>query len=169
MKIANVSGRAALVLGDEIADIATVSGGRFGPEPMGIYEDWMTFSEFAATVTTTTGVECVTPCELKLKRKDGFTATFTLPGYETQTAEVDSVFTGGAALAGNAIFGGLIGAGVDASNGSLNGLSPNPLNVDLVPVGTAAAAAPMASTEAAPAAEPAVETVPEATTPPTGE
>ena len=122
-----------------------------------------------ATVTTTTGVECVTPCELKLKRKDGFTATFTLPGYETQTAEVDSVFTGGAALAGNAIFGGLIGAGVDASNGSLNGLSPNPLNVDLVPVGTAAAAAPMASTEAAPAAEPAVETVPEATTPPTGE
>ena len=34
MKIATCNGRAAIVLGDEIADIATVSGGRFGPDPM---------------------------------------------------------------------------------------------------------------------------------------
>ncbi len=34
MKLANVNGRAALVLGDEIADIATASDGRFGPDPM---------------------------------------------------------------------------------------------------------------------------------------
>ena len=34
MKLANVDGRAALVLGDEIADIATASEGRFGADPM---------------------------------------------------------------------------------------------------------------------------------------
>ena len=44
MKIANVNGRAALVLGDEIADIATVSDGRFGPDPMRLYDDWDAFA-----------------------------------------------------------------------------------------------------------------------------
>ena len=55
MKIANVNGRATLVLGDEVADIAAASDGRFGPDPMSIYDDWETFTEFAATVTTGTG------------------------------------------------------------------------------------------------------------------
>lgn len=133
-----------------------------------------------ATVTTTTGVECVTPCTLKLKRKNGFIATFTLPGYETQTAVVSSDMSSGgvAGLAGNVLIGGIIGAGVDASNGSLNSLSPDSLNIELValPTPAAAPAAPMESTAAAPvaaepevAAEPAVETVPETATPPTGE
>jgi len=55
MKLANVRGRAALVLGDEIADIAEVSGGRFGPEPMDLYEDWQAFAQFAHGVVSTTG------------------------------------------------------------------------------------------------------------------
>jgi 2-keto-4-pentenoate hydratase/2-oxohepta-3-ene-1,7-dioic acid hydratase in catechol pathway len=55
VKLANVDGRAALVLGDEIADLATASGGRFGPDPMGLYEQWDELRDFAATVTTTTG------------------------------------------------------------------------------------------------------------------
>ena len=55
MKLANVDGRAALVLGDAIADVATVSGGRFGPDLMAIYEDWRAFTEFAGTVSSTTG------------------------------------------------------------------------------------------------------------------
>ena len=55
MKLANVDGRAALVLGDQIADIATASSGRFGPDPMDLYDDWGAFEEFAATVTTGTG------------------------------------------------------------------------------------------------------------------
>ncbi|HEY4396978.1 MAG TPA: fumarylacetoacetate hydrolase family protein [Acidimicrobiia bacterium] len=55
MKLANVNGRAALVLGDEIADIATTSEGRFGPDPMAVYDDWSAFVEFASTVTTATG------------------------------------------------------------------------------------------------------------------
>lgn len=54
MKFANSDDRAVLVLGDEIADVATGSGGRFGPDPMDVYEEWGTFVDFAATVTTGT-------------------------------------------------------------------------------------------------------------------
>jgi 2,4-didehydro-3-deoxy-L-rhamnonate hydrolase len=55
VKLANLDGRAALVLGDEIADIATASDGRFGPDPMGLYDEWDAFRDFAATVTVGTG------------------------------------------------------------------------------------------------------------------
>jgi 2,4-didehydro-3-deoxy-L-rhamnonate hydrolase len=55
VKLANLDGRAALVLGDEIADIATASHGRFGPDPMGLYDEWDAFRDFAATVTVGTG------------------------------------------------------------------------------------------------------------------
>jgi 2,4-didehydro-3-deoxy-L-rhamnonate hydrolase len=55
VKIANIDGRAALVLADDIADIAIASKGRFGPDPMSVYEEWDTFADFVAGVTTTTG------------------------------------------------------------------------------------------------------------------
>ena len=55
MKLANVNDRAALVLGDELADVAEVSGGRFGPDLMGLYDRWADFVEFAGGVTTGTG------------------------------------------------------------------------------------------------------------------
>jgi 2-keto-4-pentenoate hydratase/2-oxohepta-3-ene-1,7-dioic acid hydratase in catechol pathway len=54
MKIANHAGRAVIVLGDQIADIASASDGRFGPDPMSLYEDWAGFVSFAASVTTGT-------------------------------------------------------------------------------------------------------------------
>ncbi len=55
MKLANANGRAALVLGDGIADVATVSGGRFGPDLQDIYDDWARFLDFAKGVSNTTG------------------------------------------------------------------------------------------------------------------
>jgi 2-polyprenyl-6-methoxyphenol hydroxylase-like FAD-dependent oxidoreductase/2-keto-4-pentenoate hydratase/2-oxohepta-3-ene-1,7-dioic acid hydratase in catechol pathway len=55
LKLANIDGRAALVLGDEIADVATASDGRFGPDLMGLYDEWDAFRDLAATVTTGTG------------------------------------------------------------------------------------------------------------------
>lgn len=55
MKIANVNGRAALVFGEEIADLATVSDGRFGPDPMPLWAEWDEFVAFASGVVTTTG------------------------------------------------------------------------------------------------------------------
>ena len=66
MKIANVNGRAVLVLGDEIADIATASDGRFGPDPMSLYDDWAAFVEFAGSVTAGTGP--LVEAELRLPR-----------------------------------------------------------------------------------------------------
>jgi hypothetical protein len=86
-----------------------------------------------AEVALSTGQTCVTPCKLKLKRKDGFVATFTKAGYEPTKAEVQSKFSGGgaAAGAGNILVGGVIGAVVDGTNGSLNDLKPNPLKVTL--------------------------------------
>ena len=55
MKLANANGRAVLVLGEEVADIATASRGRFGPDPMTVYRDWDAFIEFAPGVTAGTG------------------------------------------------------------------------------------------------------------------
>lgn len=100
-----------------------------------------------AQVDLTIGQKCVTPCKLKLKRREAFTATFTKEGYEIQQANVKSQFSGGgaAAGAGNILLGGFIGAGVDASNGALNNLNPNPLNVILKPIAPAPAAAVVAS------------------------
>jgi 2,4-diketo-3-deoxy-L-fuconate hydrolase len=55
VKLANSDGRAVLVLGDEVADIALATDGRFGPDPMALYDDWTAFVEAAGTVTTGTG------------------------------------------------------------------------------------------------------------------
>ena len=54
MKIANVHGRAALVLADGVADVATASDGQFGPDPMSLFRDWDGFREVAAEITTAT-------------------------------------------------------------------------------------------------------------------
>ena len=108
-----------------------------------------------ANVKLSTGQTCVTPCTLRMKRKSEFAVTVSKEGYQTQETHIHGVMKGGggAALAGNAIFGGLIGAGVDASNGSLMNLKPNPLQVTLVPVASAnAGVVAPASTEAAPVA-----------------
>lgn len=89
-----------------------------------------------AKVDLSLGQGCVTPCKLKLKRKEAFVATVSKPGYETQQINVRTKFSGSGAAAGaaNILLGGIIGVGVDASNGSLNDLDPNPLNVVLKPV-----------------------------------
>jgi 2,4-diketo-3-deoxy-L-fuconate hydrolase len=51
VKVANVAGRAALVIGDEVADIEQASDGRFGSDPSSLYQDWSELTAFAATVT----------------------------------------------------------------------------------------------------------------------
>jgi 2,4-didehydro-3-deoxy-L-rhamnonate hydrolase len=52
MRIANAGGRAVVVVGDEIADVATESDGRLGPEPMSLYERWDDVVDLAATITS---------------------------------------------------------------------------------------------------------------------
>lgn len=54
MKLVNHDGRAALVLDDSIGDVYDASGGRFGPDVMSVFDDWSSFVDFAAGVTTGT-------------------------------------------------------------------------------------------------------------------
>jgi 2,4-didehydro-3-deoxy-L-rhamnonate hydrolase len=71
MKIANHRGRAALVLGGEIADVADASNGRFGPDPMSCYERWPEFVDFAAGVRSATAplVEAELGCPVPSPRQ----------------------------------------------------------------------------------------------------
>ena len=59
MLLANVDGRAALLLGEdgerEIADVATASGGALGPDLAGCYEQWGSLCEVAASGPAPTG------------------------------------------------------------------------------------------------------------------
>ncbi len=55
MKLANLNGRLVLVVADGVVDVATVSNGRFGPDPMSAFDNWVQFTEFARGVTTRTG------------------------------------------------------------------------------------------------------------------
>ena len=55
MKIANHGGRTVLVVDGGVADTCEASGGRFGPDPMSVFDDWGAFVDFAADVTTATG------------------------------------------------------------------------------------------------------------------
>ena len=87
-----------------------------------------------ARVSTSNGFQCdATPCTFRMPRKDEFRTTVSLDGYVTQTHEISSGISGGGAagLAGNVIFGGIVGGVVDASSGAMNDLTPNPLVVTL--------------------------------------
>ena len=55
MKLANLDGRLVLVLADGVADVATASANRFGPEPMSAFHDWSAFVDWASDVTDPTG------------------------------------------------------------------------------------------------------------------
>lgn len=109
------------------------------------------------------GQTCVTPCTLTMGRKDEFSVTFSKPGFQPQTVPVETrvAGTGAAGFAGNVLFGGLIGMGVDAYNGAELEHFPNPVSVQLAPERTPAPPAavlrprpPRAAPTAKPAAVP---------------
>jgi hypothetical protein len=110
----------------------------------GTHESFTIVSEPpGALAKLSNGLQCETPCSLNLKRKDGFTIDLSHDGFEPVHATVSSGVSGGGAvgMAGNVILGGLIGAVIDGTNGSMNDLSPNPLTIHMVPLGTASAGA----------------------------
>lgn len=47
VKIAAISGRAVLVAGESVLDVALASDGRFGPDPMDVFEQWPEFVQWA--------------------------------------------------------------------------------------------------------------------------
>lgn len=109
-----------------------------------------------ADVALSNGMRCKTPCSLKIKRKDPFSVKITKDGYEPIEANIVSQMSsgGGMGMAGNILFGGLIGGIVDGTNGATNDLRPNPLAVNLV-ARTAGAPSPTAM-----ARDPAFYTIP---------
>lgn len=87
-----------------------------------------------AAVRTTNQFFCdATPCTFKMPRKAEFDVTITKAGYKTWTGHVTHHVSGAgsAGFVGNALIGGVIGAGVDVASGATLNLVPNPLNVTL--------------------------------------
>jgi 2,4-diketo-3-deoxy-L-fuconate hydrolase len=56
MRIANLAGRAVLIgpSGRTATDLAELSGGRFGPDPMQLLQEWAAFTQWAAGLDVTT-------------------------------------------------------------------------------------------------------------------
>ena len=65
---------------------------------------------------------------MKMPRRSEFVARIRKPGYKPVQATVTTKVAGqgSAAMAGNVIVGGLIGAGVDVASGAMLDLTPNP-------------------------------------------
>lgn len=74
-----------------------------------------------------------TPCSFKVPRKSELNVLVTKDRCKPQQIRVTNRVAGGggAAMAGNVLVGGIIGAGVDASSGAMLELVPNPVNVQL--------------------------------------
>jgi len=82
----------------------------------------------------------ITPATFTLPRKKGLVVEVSKPGFEPQKVMISSKFAGagGAALAGNVLVGGLIGADIDGMTGATLSLKPNPVSVTLVPLAVSA-------------------------------
>lgn len=89
-----------------------------------------------AKVTLSNGMVGYTPTSFTLKRKKDYLVAIEKPGYETIRTRVShqTADQGAAGMAGNLIFGGIIGAGVDAISGATQELTPNPVVVKMVPL-----------------------------------
>jgi 2,4-didehydro-3-deoxy-L-rhamnonate hydrolase len=51
MRIGVTAGRAKIVVGDRAVDVASASDGRFGPDPLAVYDAWDEFLPWARTVS----------------------------------------------------------------------------------------------------------------------
>ena len=88
----------------------------------------------AAKVKLSDGQSCDgTPCSFKVPRKSELNVVVSKDRCKTQQIRVTNRVAdgGGAAMAGNVLVGGIIGAGVDASTGAMMELVPNPVTVQL--------------------------------------
>jgi outer membrane lipoprotein SlyB len=86
-----------------------------------------------ADVRLSTGMTGRTPASFEVGRRDTVTVTISKPGYISRTVVLNSEVGGGggAAMAGNVLVGGIIGAGIDAGTGAMYEHKPNPLMVIL--------------------------------------
>jgi hypothetical protein len=108
-----------------------------------------------------------TPCAIQMPRRSDFSADIAKPGYKTLKVTVTHKIAadGGVAFAGNALIGGVIGAGVDLATGAALDLTPNPVSVTLEKDDAATMAAAPPAPADAPAVVPTAATAPAAAAP----
>ena len=105
-----------------------------------------------ATVTTTLGRGCTTPCSLDVPRDALFTATVAKPGFESRTVAVTTRLSGtGAAVAAENVATAGLGLAVDAATGATLEHVPGVVSVTLRRIG---ASSPMARSRPPGAAPP---------------
>lgn len=103
-----------------------------------------------ATISTTLGETCgIAPCNMEVSRKDEFTVTATLDGYEPAEVRVRAVVSGAGvgATAGNVVAGGIIGVVVDGATGATLTHKPNPVILTLQPTNPSNPATPVPGPE----------------------
>ena len=78
----------------------------------------------------------LSPAQFELPRKDSVVVHIEKEGFKPLEITLNPVISseGGVGMAGNIFVGGLIGAAVDAKTGSMYDLTPNPLEVTLIPL-----------------------------------
>lgn len=87
-----------------------------------------------AQVQTSNGLSCTsTPCALKMPRRSDLVVHITKAGCRDVDVSVThkTADSGAAGVAGNVLFGGIIGLAVDASTGASQDLIPNPVSVKM--------------------------------------
>lgn len=94
----------------------------------------VTSTPAGAKVRLDNGMTCAaTPCSFKVPRRSDLQVQLRKTGCTTKVVSVGNRLagSGGVAMAGNIVLGGIVGAGVDASTGAAQELAPNPVNVTL--------------------------------------
>lgn len=120
-----------------------------------------------ANAKTSMSHTCITPCIIKVGRKDEFQVIFNKEGYKEAIIPVKTQVAGAgvAGMAGNVLVGGFVGVGVDAYTGAAYEHSPNPVHAVLErnkPEGKVVASRKKAKkTKAQPKVAPAAETIAE--------
>jgi hypothetical protein len=89
-----------------------------------------------ANVRTSISHSCISPCTIKVGRRDEFQVVFNKDGYKEAVIPVKTQVAGAgvAGMAGNVLVGGVVGVGVDAYTGAAFEHSPNPVHAVLEPL-----------------------------------
>lgn len=94
----------------------------------------VTSTPAGAKVRLSNGMSCAaTPCSFHVPRRSELEVQVQKPGCTAQVIRVTNrvAGSGGVAMAGNIVLGGIVGAGVDAGTGATQELAPNPVDVTL--------------------------------------
>lgn len=108
-----------------------------------------------AAITTTTGHQCnQSPCTIDVARKDKFSVTAKRDVYKDSTVHVTTKIAGAGGVAGNVIFGRVIGARVDVVSCESLEHVPNPVNIYMAHIDPTNPRIPAFTAPVAPAPQP---------------